>query len=264
LELVDPEADNFTPEGCRSHHDIIRFCHEKAVQEMFNIGDRRIRKIGSAKKLESEIPMLFYVFDVGGGLNENSRARKSVAQEDIRSVPMKALLKGLNHPGIRWGDFTHFDWAEHDKIVMSGGIISPKAAMFASHAVLSPDYMNLNLRFGYHFVIVDTLCSNHSADNYVLFRFSGGGADFDKRMLRADFLNRILHRIGFEVSRKSDLIDAELMGKPDDTIESKLDMVGRLLGATRLMDMYLKDASMVEGFVEDFMNGRYHFATVDD
>ena len=264
LELVDTEADNFTPEGCRSHHDIIRFCHEKAVQEMFHIGDRRIRKIGSAKKLDSEIPMLFYVLDVGGGLNKNSRAQKSVTQEDIRSVPMKALLKGLNHPGIHWGDFTHFDWAEHDKIVMSGGIISPEAAMFASHAVLSPDYMNLNLRFGYHFVIVDTLCSNHSEDNYVLFRFSGGGADFDKRMLRADFLNRILLRIGFEVSRKSDLIDAELMGKPDDTIESTLDMVGRLLGATRLMDMYLKDASMVESFVEDFMNGRYHFATVDD
>jgi hypothetical protein len=30
------------------------------------------------------------------------------------------------------------------------------------------------------------------------------------------------------------------------------------------MDMYLKDESMVEGFAEDFMNGRYHFATVDD
>ena len=264
LELVDPEADNFTPEGCRSLHDIIRFCHEKAVQEMFYIGDRRIRKIGSAQKLDSEIPMLFYVLDVGGGLKENARGKKSVTLEDIRSVPMNALLKGLNHPGIRWGKFTHFDWAEHDKIVMSGGIISPKAAMFASHAVLSPDYLNLNLRFGYHFVIVDTLCSKQSEDNYILFRFSGGGADFDKRMLRADFLNQILLRIGFEVSRKSDLIDAELKGKPDDTTESKLDLVGRLLGATRLMDMYLKDASMVEGYVEEFMNGRYHFATIDD
>ena len=264
LELVDPEADNFTPEGCRSLHDIIRFCHEKAVQEMFHIGDRRIRKIGGAKKLDSEIPMLFYVLDVGGGLSDNVRNNKSVALEDIRSIPMNALLTGLSHPGIRWGDFTHFDWAEHDKIVMSGGIISPEAAMFASHAVLSPDYMNLNLRFGYHFVIVDTLCSKRSEDNYVLFRFSGGGADFDKRMLRADFLNHILLRMGFEVTRKSDLIDAELMGKPDETIESKLDLVGRLLGATRLMDMYRRDESMVEGYVEEFMNGRYHFATIDE
>ena len=39
-------------------------------------------------------------------------------------------------------------------------------------------------------------------------------------------------------------------------------MVGRLLGATRLMDMYLKEAGQVDGFVDDFMNGRYHFATV--
>jgi pyruvate,water dikinase len=44
----------------------------------------------------------------------------------------------------------------------------------------------------------------------------------------------------------------------------KLDMVGRLLGATRLMDMYLKDASRIEGFVDDFMKGRYHFTSIED
>jgi pyruvate,water dikinase len=38
-------------------------------------------------------------------------------------------------------------------------------------------------------------------------------------------------------------------------------MVGRLLGATPLMDMVLKDAAMVESFVDDFMKGRYRFAS---
>ena len=71
-------------------------------------------------------------------------------------------------------------------------------------------------------------------------------------------------RLGFEISRKSDLVDAQLKAADKKTIERQLDMVGRLLGATRLMDMYLKDESMVEGFVEDFMNGRYHFATTED
>jgi len=136
--------------------------------------------------------------------------------------------------------------------------------MFASHAVLSSDYMNLNLRFGYHFVILDTLCSDQAEDNYILFRFSGGGADFEKRMLRADFLSQVLYRIGLEVNRKSDLVDARIKGEDRRAMKNKLDLVGRLLGATRLMDMYLKDESMVEGFVEDFMNGRYHFASVDD
>ena len=264
LELVDPLADNFTPEGCRSLHDIIRFSHEMAVREMFQLGSRRIRKIGGSKQLDIDIPMHFYVLDVGGGLRKSVTDRKAVTFEDITSVPLKAVLKGLGHPDIRWGDFTHFDWAEHDKIVMSGGIISPKAAMFASHAVVSDDYLNLNLRFGYHFVILDAICTNTPADNYVLFRFSGGGADMYKRTLRADFLNQVLLRFGFDVNRKIDLIDAKLEGEKTKIMEAKLDMVGRLLGATRLMDMYLKDESMVEGFVEDFMNGRYHFATVDD
>ena len=35
LALVDPGKANFIPEGCRSHHDIIRFAHEKSIQEMF-------------------------------------------------------------------------------------------------------------------------------------------------------------------------------------------------------------------------------------
>ncbi|MGD8883400.1 MAG: PEP/pyruvate-binding domain-containing protein, partial [Desulfobacterales bacterium] len=134
LKLFDPQADSFTPEGVRSMHDIMRFCHEKAVQEMFQISKRRIRKIGSAKKLHSEIPMLLQVLDVGGGLKKDLADEKTVTFDDILSVPMKAVIDGLSHPGIRWGHFTHFDWAEHDKIVMSGGIISPEATMFASHA----------------------------------------------------------------------------------------------------------------------------------
>ena len=34
LNLVDPMYDNFTPEGCRTIHDIIRFMHVKSVHEL--------------------------------------------------------------------------------------------------------------------------------------------------------------------------------------------------------------------------------------
>jgi pyruvate,water dikinase len=263
LRLVDPQADYFKPQGCRSLHDIIRFAHEKAVQEMFHLGDKRMRKIGGSRKLKSAIPMLFYVLDVGGGLGADLKGKKEVKINNIKSVPMQAVMRGLGHPDIQWGDFTHFDWAEHDRIVMSGGIISPEAAMFASHAVVSNDYANLNLRFGYHFVIVDSVCGDSAEDNYILFRFSGGGADYYKRQLRADFLSRILERLEFEVTRKSDLVDGRFNGGNPDVMMQKLDMIGRLLGATRLMDMYLKDESMVEKYTEEFLQGRYHFASVE-
>lgn len=41
LKLVDPHAKEFSPESCRSFHDIIRFAHEMAVQTMFSIGGRQ-------------------------------------------------------------------------------------------------------------------------------------------------------------------------------------------------------------------------------
>jgi pyruvate,water dikinase len=264
LSLVDPEDESFRPRKCRSLHDIIRYCHEKAVQEMFHISQNRVRKLGGAKKLESKIPMQFFVLDVGGGISGSVENRKAISIEEIANDSMKAVFNGLGHPDILWEGFTHFDWAEHDRIVMNGGIISPKATMFASHAVLSDVYMNLNLRFGYHFVIIDTFCGPKAEDNYILFRFSGGGADFYQRSLRADFLRKILQSLDFEVNIKSDLVDAQLKGIDPITTLGKLDMVGRLLGAARLMDMYLKNESDVDGFAADFMAGRYHFGTIDE
>ena len=263
LRLVDPATDSFKPLGCRSLHDIIRYCHETAVQKMFHIGDRRIRKISGSRKLETHIPMQFLVLDVGGGLRTRPRSQKTVEFKDIVCPALKAVVGGLSHPEIEWGDFSHFDWAEHDRIVMSGGIISPEAAMFASHVVVSEDYANMNLRFGYHFVIIDTICGEHAENNHVMFRFSGGGADFEKRMLRADFLGTVLQRLEFDVHRKSDLVDAELKAVDEERILEKLDLLGRLLGASRLMDMYLKDESMVAKYAEEFMKGRYHFSTTD-
>ncbi|MDJ0781887.1 MAG: PEP/pyruvate-binding domain-containing protein [Desulfosarcinaceae bacterium] len=260
LDLVDPQNDTFTPRHCRSLHDIIRFAHEKAVAAMFHISDNRLRKLGMAKKLSSRIPMLFYILDVGGGLADTVADQKEVPIEAVRNTAMRAVWQGLSHPDIEWGDFSHFDWEAHDRMVMSGGIASPESAMFASHAVISEDYMNLNLRFGYHFVIVDAVCA--ADEQTILFRFSGGGADLDQRLLRARFLRQVLRRLGFDVQIKSDLIDGEFKGPNDAGGLRRLEMLGRLLGATRLMDMYLKDADQIDGFVTDFMAGRYHFATV--
>jgi pyruvate,water dikinase len=263
LKLINPHAPEFTPGGCRSLHDIIRFAHEAATREMFLIGDRAFGKSLGAKKLVAKIPMLIYLMDVGGGLADKTVKKKTVGPEEIHCTPFRAVWEGLNHPGIRWGEFTHFNWAEYDKIVMSGGIISAQSAQLASYAVLSKVYLNLNLKFGYHFVILDTLCSDNTEENHILFRFNGGGGDSHGRSLRAAFLQAVLQRLQFEVTRTSDLVDARFSEAAKTTIMEKLDQLGRLLGATRLMDMYLSEAVQVGPFVEAFFNGQYHFSTVE-
>lgn len=260
LELVDPEAENFNPTGCRSLHDIIRYSHETAINSMFQIGGNRWFKTGGIKKLDLHIPMKVNVLDVGGGLSDGVAGEKRISAHQISSRPMNAVLKGLTHPDIKWGTFSHFNWEEHDRMVMSGGIISPDNAMFASHAILAKDYANLNLKFGYHFVIVDALCGEGVQENQIRFRFSGGGAEMGKRMLRTRFLGRILSWLEFTVNIKHDLIDGVYVSDNAETAFKTLDMTGRLLGATRLMDMYLKTDEQIDPFVEDFKKGIYHYA----
>ncbi len=259
LRLVDPESPDFTPENCRSLHDIIRFSHEKAVQEMFALGNRSPRKTRNTKKFVSRIPMLFYLLDVGGGLAETAAAGREIGPDEIVSTPMRALWKGLSHPDIHWSGFSHFDWDQFDSIAMGGGMISKNSSLLASYAIVSHDYLNLNLKFGYHFVIVDTVCGDETGDNYLLFRFTGGGGDFDGRSRRADFITAVLDRLGFVVQKKGDLVDAEVKNVPRHRLEEQLDMLGRLLGATRLMDMYMKADEPIEGVVEEFLGGKYYF-----
>ena len=269
LKLINPASDEFTPEACRSFHDIIRFCHEKAVKEMFSHGRRKGGRKKGAIKLASDIPMLFYVLDVGGGIDNDGIDKdlsnsKEVHVDNVSCTPFKAVYKGLNHPGIKWEQFSNYDWAAYDNIVMAGGIISPDDAQFGSYAILASDYFNINLRFGYHFVILDSFCGEDPEKNYILFRFSGGGGNPTGRELRVAFLVQILTALGFVVESKGELVDGQLKHADLEEIKEKLDWVGRLLGATRLMDMHLKDGADINSFVQQFFNDKYDFRSIID
>jgi len=259
LKLTDPQSRHFAPEGCRSLHDIVRFAHETAVKEMFFTGNRKGRPTRGAKKLICPIPMLFYLLDVGQGFKAHAGDSPTLTPKDIASLPMKWVLKGLLNPGIHWSEATHFDWETHDRIVMAGGIISADSPQFGSYAVVSEEYVNINFRFGYHFVILDTICTASPGDNYILFRFSGGGGEPTGRRLRAAFIEGILIRLGFTTTVQSDLVDGEFRHGTLSTMEKTLEMIGRLLGASKLMDMYLKEEQDMKFLIDEFMAGRYDF-----
>ncbi len=67
LNLTDPESPNFSPEGCQSLHDIVRFAHEKAVQAMFAMGAETDDAVVSAR-LSFNIPIMLHFIDLGGGV----------------------------------------------------------------------------------------------------------------------------------------------------------------------------------------------------
>ena len=259
LNLLDPRARGFKPESCRSLHDIVRYAHEKAMQEMFVLSGHGLSRRGGARQLKSDLPFELFVLDIGGGLHPDAAEKKRVSPEELRCLPLKALWRGLSHPGVVWDGRQHFDWQGYEAIVMGGGIAGPNSAALASYAVIGEDYLNINIRFGYHFTIVDAFCGGTPAENYCGLRFVGGGGEYTGRLLRVAFLARILERLGFVVERAADLLDARLIGLAEDALLEKLDLVGRLLGATRLLDMVLKDEEMVVRLADDFLAGRYDF-----
>jgi len=259
LKLTDPQSSDFVPEGCRSLHDIVRFAHETAVKEMFFTGNRKGRPTRGAKKLIWPIPMLFYLLDVGGALDPEIMKASTFIPNDIKSLPMKWIVKGLLTPGIHWDEASHFDWETHDRIVMSGGIIPADSPRFGSYAVAAKEYVNINFRFGYHFVILDAICTDLPGDNYILFRFSGGGGNPEGKRLRADFIHGILTRLGFDVTVKSDLVDGEFRYGTVSKMKKTLEMTGKLLGASKLMDMYLKKDQDMDFLIDAFMSGKYDF-----
>jgi pyruvate,water dikinase len=259
LNLLDPKAESFAPAGCKTLHDILRFCHEKGVQEMFSLGLRGGGRARGAKRLSADIPIAVNVLDLGGGLSKEAGAKKEVGVDEIISLPFQAIWKGLSHPDIYWDPhLKHFDWQEFDRI--SAGIVP--LDRLGSYAIVSHDYLNLHIHFGYHFVVVDSLCGDEHSNNYAALRFAGGGANFFSRSLRANFLVDVLAHHGFTVETRGDLVDAQLTRKERRTLEEKLETIGILLGCTRLLDMALEDSSDVERLVRKFLSGNYDISPI--
>jgi len=265
LTLTDPKALNFSPEGCRSLHDVIRFAHEMGMREMFDIGDE-MEEAKGAVRLRAGLPLNILVVDMGGGLTPTA-PKKVVELEHIKSAPFQALLHGMTDPGVRWLGGVGVSLTGFATIVAESMMTDPNAdgSMGGpSYAVVSDHYLNFNTRLGYHFAVVDSFCGPAINDNYIAFSFKGGAADIARRSRRANLIAQILKRLGFKTEIKGDMVRGEIKKYTQSDLKQKLDMVGRLLGAVRLLDMMLSDDGQIGWYVDEFFKGNYTFARPED
>ena len=252
LNILDPESDSFSPDSCRSLHDIVRYAHEKGVQAMFAIGKSGSRR-GHRKRLKTALPFDLYLINVDDDSQKsNQEGKDTISIDKVDAIPFQALWQGISHPSITWGDHVYYNWKEYDSAAMTDGFAFKNKTESASYAVCGHDYLNLNIRFGYHFTVVDTLCSKNSAQNYCLIRFAGGGGTVEGRYFRLNYLEAILRRLDFQVTSKTDLLDARLGALTIDKMTRRLFTLGRMLGTSKLMDMVLKDEESVASHLDLF------------
>jgi pyruvate, water dikinase len=252
LNLTDPGSEEFAPEGCRSMHDFVRFCHEKGVSEMFTLVGKGSRAMARAKRLETGLPLTVYVLDLGGGLFDSAAEKDVVTPDDIKSSPMNATWWGISSKEAVWDqNLKHVDWEEFDRV--SGGIFSLNSPLLASYALLAGDYMHLMVRFGYHFAVVDALSSAVPEQNYISFRFKGGGGSMEQRLNRLRFIGGVLSNFGFQIGKRGDLLDARAKGFREGENQRRLAILGILLAKSRLMDIRMVDVSQADSEIQSFL-----------
>lgn len=260
LRLFDPKSPEFTPENCRSLHDVMRFVHESSYSEMFRISDVVSEGEGSAMRLDAPLPIDLRVIDLGGGIVDVSPSARKVRESQIVSVPFKALLRGMFHEELR---------IMRPRPVELRGFLSVMGEqMFTnvhgterfgdrSYAIVSDKYINFSSRVGYHYGILDSYCGLTLNKNYITFSFKGGAADDVRRNRRARAIAVILRELGFTVEVMGDRVDAKFLKYEAEIIQEKLDYLGRLLLFTRQMDMLMHSEASVAAIAQAFMEEDY-------
>jgi pyruvate,water dikinase len=265
LSLTDPCKANFNPEGCKTLHDIIRYAHEMSMREMFRISDENAPQEGMAIPLRVYLPMQVYVVDLGNGLRPGFSSRQAEIQ-DIASIPFRALLRGMKHDQVDWNRDAGVSWSGFASIVAESVMRDPmKEGRMGgpSYAIIAGHYLNFNSRLGYHFTTIDSYCGPEINDNYIAFYFKGGAADIGRRARRAMMIAAVVRKLGFKVDQKGDMVRGEVKKYDENFTEEKLDMLGRLLGSVRLLDMHLADDRQVDWYAEQFLRGNYTFEAED-
>jgi pyruvate,water dikinase len=166
----------------------------------------------------------------------------------------------MTAPGIQWSGRRRVDLRGFASVVTSSlteGEGPSGSLGAAAYLVVGRDSLNFNARLAYHFAMVDSVVGEVPETNDVSFRFWGGGAGQAQRDLRAVFLARVLEGAAFTVERRGDLVTARLRRAPARASEEGLELLGRLMGCARQLDMLLRSDDQVTELVESFLEGRY-------
>lgn len=254
LILLDPSSKNFTPKVCKTLHDLIRFVHEQSVKVLIQknyVHDSYIKEY--ARKLNLNIPLDLTVIDFAICYLDN---KEKLTLETINNQTLRVFAEGMCIPDL---------WSREPVAVDVKSFMSSMTRTFASNAanpqfigqnlaVASGDYLNVSLRLGYHFSMIDTICSDKDIDNYIYFRFFGGVTDSTRRSRRAQFIQQILSLNDFMTNTKGDLVVGRIKGASRKNILEKVFILGALVSFTRQLDVRMINDIAIAQFVQKFQN----------
>ncbi len=259
LTLTEPGTPEFCPSNCKSFHDIARYIHQQSMMEMFELNQLSAQERRAARRLNWRIPIDVLLLDLGGGLAPD--ADRSIAIDQVRSMPLRALLEGMTDPRLRWAGPVGFDLKGFMSVVVRSAADDQRYGE-PTYCLCSQDYVHFASRLAYHFSTVDSICSHSVNENYARFLFFGGAAVAARREWRAHFLATVLRYNGFIVKQVGDRIEGLFSKRKAEQIEDALVMLGRLMVASRHLDMVIESQAVANALAQAFLSGDYGFELV--
>mgnify|MGYP006280413147 CR=1 FL=1 len=252
LRLLFPDDEDFKAENCVTFHDITRYAHQKASEEMF-LGATDIEdKDRLSLRLKTDIPLTVNIIYIDREYDPQAEGGW-VKQDNIESEPMQRFWEGVREEG----------WPKTGavKTMKPVGPIAGKEGHIRtkldfsenSFAILSHEYMIVSLRMGYHLATVEAMCSDDLSKNYVSMQFSYGGSTLDRRTRRVQLITDIMRAMGFHCQRKADYLGAYMSYKDRQTIADRLHKLGRLTLMTKQLDMALSSEGVTNWYTREFM-----------
>lgn len=244
LNLLYPNSPHFKIEHCKTFHDIVRFIHQKAIEEMFNsLNTKEILNLNPVP-LKSSIPLKLHIIYLDKEID--TKKTKYLTIENLDSLPLQFFWEGILKEG--WTlPFTSPNFKGFMSVVgteLTGQRVNKLAEK--SYAIVNKEYMLLNLRMGYHYSTIEALASNSVSKNFIKMQFKDGGASIDRRERRVSLLKDILSKIGYDVSSKIDYLECSLLYQNDKDINRNLFLLGRLTMLTKQLDLALDDDDSIE------------------
>ncbi len=250
LSLIHPGEEGFFLENCSTMHDLLRYIHQKSMEEMFSTLTKTSHKDHIGLKLKTKIPLLINIIyldkDFMGG-------KRWLPENEIDSLPMKALWSGILEEG--WPSRPVPADLKGFLAVVGTDIKGERQPEFSenSYAFLSKEYMLLNLRMGYHFSTIEALVTPAPEKNYIRMQFKLGGAPLERRIRRIWLICELLRRIGFENFSQGDFLDTMVAYQKASDILERLHILGRVTILTKQLDLTLSSDERARWYLNEFL-----------